>query len=161
MFTRWRLPPDSVLSSSRARSRSPVCSSIRSTAASGSATFSRRANSRRFSATESFEYTAGCWGTQPTSAGGRETSPASARSSPPSDRQQRRLARAVGPDHRDQLAVGGLEAHVAQRDAIAEALGHAAHVHVRDGTSSRSSSRFSSGPAGSCGAAGDDRRRAR
>ena len=40
---------------SAARSRRPVCSSIRSTAASGSATRSRRANSARFSATDSFE----------------------------------------------------------------------------------------------------------
>ena len=29
MFTRWRLPPESLPSSSRARSRRPVCSSIR------------------------------------------------------------------------------------------------------------------------------------
>ena len=55
MLTRWRLPPDSLPSSSRARSRRPVWSSMRSTAASGSATRSSRANSRRFSATESFE----------------------------------------------------------------------------------------------------------
>ena len=45
---------------------SPVCSSIRATAARGSATRSRRANSSRFSATESFEYSAGCCGAQPT-----------------------------------------------------------------------------------------------
>ena len=54
MLTRWRLPPDSVPSSSPARSPRPVCSSIRATTASGSATRSRRANSRRFSATLSF-----------------------------------------------------------------------------------------------------------
>ena len=40
---------------SAARSCRPVCSSIRSTAASGSATCSRRANRPRFSATESLE----------------------------------------------------------------------------------------------------------
>jgi hypothetical protein len=54
MFTRWRLPPDSRPSSSSARSARPVWSSIRATTASGSATFSSRANSRRFSATDSF-----------------------------------------------------------------------------------------------------------
>jgi hypothetical protein len=55
MFTRWRLPPESVPTGSRARSARPVCSSIRATAASTSATFSSRAKRRRFSATESFE----------------------------------------------------------------------------------------------------------
>ena len=55
MFTRWRLPPDSRLTSSPARSRRSVCSSIRSTVRSTSATRSSRANSRRFSATESFQ----------------------------------------------------------------------------------------------------------
>ncbi len=55
MFTRWRLPPDSEPVSSRARSARPVWSSIRSTVASTSGTFSSRANRRRFSATDSFE----------------------------------------------------------------------------------------------------------
>ena len=53
MFTRWRLPPESAATWSPARSRRPVRSSIRSTVASGSATFSSRANRRRFSATVS------------------------------------------------------------------------------------------------------------
>ena len=55
MFTRWRLPPDSEPVSSRARSARPVWSSMRSTVASTSGTFSSRANRRRFSATDSFE----------------------------------------------------------------------------------------------------------
>ena len=55
MLTRCWLPPDSRPTSSPARSARSVCSSIRATAASTSSTFSSRANSRRFSATESFE----------------------------------------------------------------------------------------------------------
>jgi hypothetical protein len=55
MFTRWRLPPERRPTSSPARALSPVCSSIRSTAASVSAMPSSRAKRRRFSATESFE----------------------------------------------------------------------------------------------------------
>ena len=55
MLTRWRLPPESLPTSSPARSRSPVWSSIRSTLAGTSGRFSSRANRRRFSATESFE----------------------------------------------------------------------------------------------------------
>ena len=54
MFTRWRLPPERLPSSSSARSSSPVCMSIRSTVASTSATFSSLANRRRFWATVSF-----------------------------------------------------------------------------------------------------------
>src|SRR5215211_8663639 len=79
MFTRWRLPPDSSATWSRARSRRPVSSSIRPTAAAGSATRSRRANRSRFSSTVSFPYRATCWGTQPTSPRGLPTVPSSGR----------------------------------------------------------------------------------
>ena len=41
---------------------------------------------------------------------------------PGEDREQRRLAGAVGPDHGQQLAGGGLEGNVAQGGAVAEAL---------------------------------------
>ena len=54
MLTRWRLPPDSLPTSSPARSREAGLVSIRATVPSTSWTFSSRANSRRFSATESF-----------------------------------------------------------------------------------------------------------
>jgi hypothetical protein len=82
MLTRWRLPPDSLPTSSRARSPSAVWSSISATVRSTSGTFSSRANRRRFSATESFEYSAGCCGTQPTSSGRSETVPELGRSAP-------------------------------------------------------------------------------
>jgi hypothetical protein len=75
MFTRWRLPPESRLTSSPARSASAVCSSIRATVLSTSGTRSRRAKSRRFSATDSFEYSAGCCGTQPACSGRSDTQP--------------------------------------------------------------------------------------
>ena len=65
MFTRCWLPPESFPTSSSARSVSPVWASIRSVTAAGSATFSRWANSWKFWATDSLEYSAGCWGTQP------------------------------------------------------------------------------------------------
>ena len=55
MLTRCLLPPDSFPTSSPARSASAVCSSIRVTVSFTSATFSSRAKSRRFSATDSFE----------------------------------------------------------------------------------------------------------
>ena len=62
---RWRCSPaggcrpTACPSSSRARSVRPVCSSARATAASTSATFSSRANSRRFSATVSLRVDGG------------------------------------------------------------------------------------------------------
>ncbi len=55
MLMRWRLPPERRSTRSAARSCRPVCSSIAATAARGPATRSRRANSSRFSATESRE----------------------------------------------------------------------------------------------------------
>src|SRR5947209_15678313 len=66
MFTRCWLPPERVPTSSWPRSASPISWSMRPAASSGSGSFSRRANRRRFSTTESFEYTAACCGTQPT-----------------------------------------------------------------------------------------------
>ena len=111
MLTRCWLPPESRPTSSSARSSRPVCSSIRATAASGSASFSSRANRRRFSATDSFEYSAGCCGTQPMlGPGARRHLALARREHAGEDRQQRRLAGAVGPDDRDQLAGVQLEA---------------------------------------------------
>ena len=47
---------------------------------------------------------------------------------PGEDRQQGRLAGAVGADHRQQLALGGLEAHLAKGEALAVALGEVLHL---------------------------------
>ena len=82
MFTRCWLPPDRRPTSSSARSPRPVCSSIPSTAAGTSSTFSSRANRRRFSATVSFEYSAGCCGTHPTCSADGDTLPLLGTSAP-------------------------------------------------------------------------------
>ena len=75
MLTRWRLPPESVPTSSSARPARRVWASMRWTASSTSGTFSSRANRRRFSATDSLRYTAACWGTQPTCSRSSEIRP--------------------------------------------------------------------------------------
>ena len=82
MFTRCWLPPDRRPTSSPARAARSVCSSICATDASTSGTFSSRANRRRFSATESFAYSAGCCGTQPTCSGFSDTVPPVGASAP-------------------------------------------------------------------------------
>jgi hypothetical protein len=83
MFTRCWLPPERRPTSSSARSSRPVWASIAATAWSGSETLSSRANSRRFSATDGFEYSAGSCGTHPKRlSGARATSPSLGSSAP-------------------------------------------------------------------------------
>ena len=83
MFTRCWFPPERRPTSSSARSSRAVWASIAATVRSGSTIFSSRANSRRFSATESFEYSAGSCGTQPKRlSGARATSPSLGSSTP-------------------------------------------------------------------------------
>ena len=84
----------------------------RATAASGSASFSSRANRRRFSATESLEYSAGCCGTQPTAcrAGRTQARPRSARATPARIESSVVLPAPLGPMIADQLAREQLEA---------------------------------------------------
>ena len=55
MLTRWRLPPESRPSCSSARSRNPVCSSIRVTAASASRDALEPREQPQVLRTESFE----------------------------------------------------------------------------------------------------------
>src|SRR5919109_3406012 len=82
MLIRCWLPPDSVPTWSSRRPPSPVWSSISSTVASTSATCSKCANRRRFSATVSRRYSAACCGIQPISPGRRLTVPSSGRRIP-------------------------------------------------------------------------------
>ena len=73
-------------------------------------------------------------GTQPTSRGGRETSPASAFWSPPRIDSSVVLPAPLGPMMATSSPGRGLEADVAQGDAVAEALGDAAQRAERRAT---------------------------
>ena len=126
MLTRCWLPPESRPTSSSARSSRPVCSSIRATAVSGSASFSSRANSRRFSATDSFEYSAGCCGTQPISEGLHVISPSVAGSTPARIESSVVLPAPLGPMIATSSPGEQLEADALQRGPRAEALGQRA-----------------------------------
>ena len=95
-------------------------------AASGSGSFSSRANRRRFSITDSFEYTAGCWGTHPSRSLGRSgpASPSLGSSTPARIDSSVVLPAPLGPMMATISPGMDLKAHRTQRHAGPEALAH-------------------------------------
>ena len=129
MFTRWRLPPDSSPSSSSARSASAVCSSIRCDRRLEVVDLLQAREQAQVLRDGELHVDGGLLrdpadpavGVGPLLLDRAAVGLADAGE----HRQQRRLAGAVGADDRQQLAASDLEAHVAHRLAIAEALADA------------------------------------
>ena len=137
MLTRCWLPPDRRPTSSPARSRSPVCSSIRATVGldvgdllqareQAQVLGARRASSRARAAAA------------PSRPARRssETVPAVGAERAGEDLQQRRLAGAVGPDDRDQLAAARPRS-VTSRSAARVAVALAHPVRAQGGVGHR------------------------
>ena len=115
MFTRCWLPPDrraDLVAGARRAGRSARASARRPPRRRRPSPGARTgAGSRRPRASRRARAAAG---TQPTCSGGGETVPRGRRERAREDLQQRGLARAVGPDDRDELAGRGGEGDVAQ-----------------------------------------------